>query len=52
MSYCRFENTVGDMRDCVENMELDDAAPESEKRAHREFIELCLEVAENYGEVE
>ena len=49
MSYCRFENTVNDMIDCIDNMEIDEDASEYEKRARKEFVELCVQVAEEYG---
>ena len=49
MSYCRFENTVNDMRDCIDDMELSESASAYEKRARKEFVELCVQVAEEYG---
>ena len=45
MSYCRFENTVNDMIDCINNMEIDEYASTYEKRARKEFVELCVQVA-------
>lgn len=50
MSYCRFENTVNDMRDCIDNMDISESASAYEKRARKEFVELCAQVAEEYGE--
>ena len=50
MSYCRFENTVNDMIDCINNMEIDEYASEHEKRARKRFVELCAQVAEQYRE--
>ena len=50
MSYCRFENTVNDMIDCINNMELDEHASDYEKRARKRFVELCAQVAEQYHE--
>ena len=35
MSYCRFENTVNDMIDCINNMEIDESASTYEKRARK-----------------
>lgn len=57
MSYCRFENTVPDMQDCVDA--LDDgfndleaimrrASSWQEARAMKRFIEICREVAETF----
>ena len=50
MSYCRFENTVNDMIDCINNMELDEYASEHEKRARKRFVELCAQVAKDYSD--
>ena len=50
MSYCRFENTVNDMIDCINNMEIDEYASEHEKRARKIFVELCAQVVEYYGD--
>lgn len=50
MSYCRFENTVNDMIDCINNMEIDEYASTYEKRARKEFVELCVQVAKEYGD--
>ena len=43
MSYCRFENTARDLRDCleaIENESLDDLSS-SEKRGLRQLLEDC-----------
>ena len=47
MSYCRFQNTVQDLDDCFEN--FDDAKSEEEKRARKRIIEICVEIALDYG---
>ena len=47
MSYCRFGNTLRDLRDCSENM--DKAQSESEKKARRRLVILCQEIAADYG---
>jgi len=42
MSYCRFENTVGDMNDClnaIEDREVNDLS-DYELRALKKFLEL------------
>ena len=49
MSYCRFENTVNDMIDCINNMEIDEYASEHEKRARKSFVELCAQVVADHG---
>lgn len=50
MSYCRFQNTVSDMRDCIRNIEepiREDL--QDERIARKAFIALCVEVANNHG---
>lgn len=47
MSYCRFENTAKDLRDCYENM--DNGLSESEKKARERLIRLCIYIARDYG---
>lgn len=49
MSYCRFENTVHDLRDCQANMDNLDLS-ESEKRARKDLIETCKDIADDYYE--
>ena len=65
MSYCRFENTARDLRDCVyaiENGEHTDDLSSYEKDGLEELLDLCeamffmkeeikeaLEQEENYG---
>ena len=49
MGYCRFEKTVNDMIDCINNMELDEHASDYEKRARKRFVELCAKVVKEYG---
>ena len=53
MSYCRFQNTLRDLRDCeramndgeADNADLDD----DEKTAKKRLIRLCIEIAKEYG---
>ncbi len=48
MSYCRFENTLADLRDCADNM--DESLPTDEEvRARRLLIKLCVRIANDYG---
>jgi hypothetical protein len=49
MSYCRFRNTLPDLRDCYENMEPKDLDPE-EQKARKWLIKLCKDIVEDYGE--
>ena len=47
MSYCRFQNTLQDLKDCYYNIEdLEDMSDE-EKRARKQLIELCCDIAED-----
>lgn len=44
MSYCRFENTANDLRDCVyaiEEGEYDNGISDTEKRGLEEIIDLA-----------
>jgi len=47
MSYCRFENTVSDLRDCSEHME--DEISESETKARARLLKLCIKIACEHG---
>lgn len=44
MSYCRFQNTLGDLRDCQENILADDLGRD-ERRYRRKLVEICREIA-------
>ena len=46
MSYCRFENTVHDMQDCIYAIEEGDTSElsNSEVRALEEFLDLAREI--------
>lgn len=51
MSYCRFQNTLQDLRDCqtaLADNGPDDLSPE-ERRAAKRLIELCCEVVRTAG---
>ena len=49
MSYCRFENTLADLRDCFDNM--DDQDLSDREQVQRDLmIKVCCEIAEDYGE--
>lgn len=43
MSYCRFRNTLEDLRDCREHMNDKDLL-DDEARARKHLIELCEEI--------
>ena len=47
MSYCRFENTLKDLRDCWENgFTLEEPTSESEIKCRKLLVKLCQEIAE------
>lgn len=52
MSYCRFENTLTDLRDCEEALEnIHDEVTEMssyEKNAVVELIELCKTISDSW----
>ncbi len=48
MSYCRFENTYQDLKDCWENFEdPQDELSEAEKKYRRLLVKLCKDIAED-----
>jgi hypothetical protein len=54
MSYCRFENTLSDLRDC--ELALEEETPESlaqmseyERPARDALVKLCCKIARKYG---
>ena len=52
MSYCRFENTLADLRDCAEAIDdpfNGDDLSETEAQAKEALIELCCDIAEQVG---
>lgn len=50
LSYCQYENTYSDLRDCYEDMDRDDLS-ESEAKYRKYIIALCKKIAEEYGEL-
>ena len=53
MSYCRFRNTLLDLRDCYDNindLENDEFGGDSESAARRKLIDLCCDIALAYGD--
>jgi len=54
MSYCRFENTVSDMQDCINAIEDGDTSDlsRSEIRALEEFLDLAREIINLEYEIE
>jgi hypothetical protein len=52
MSYCRFQNTLGDLRDCAKALEEIDGnlaeLSKDEARAANNLIELCRLIADSH----
>lgn len=56
MSYCRFENTLADLRDCYEQIEsllegdpeTDQVTSDRECRARIALVELCFDVVARF----
>jgi hypothetical protein len=46
MSYCRFQNTLQDLRDCYEAIHDADYLSEDEKKARLRLIEICKRIAD------
>jgi hypothetical protein len=42
MSYCRFQNTLADLRDCAEH--FDEAAGPEEKIARNRLVQVCRDI--------
>lgn len=53
MSYCRFQNTLPDLRDCHEalNEEQFFNLSEDEQAAAKQLIKRCVEIAEDFGDL-
>jgi len=47
MSYCRFENTMDDLRDCINNI-YREAENSTDERYRQEMIALFKDVAEGF----
>ena len=47
MSYCRFENTMDDLRDCLRHIDHE-AENNRDESARQEMIELFMEIASQY----
>lgn len=64
MSYCRFENTVGDLRACVEDLAtaldedltleqfIESRSSQYEQAAVRKLYLLCVELVDRYEDLE
>ena len=55
MSYCRFENTARDLRDCldaIQDGEINDLGSQYEVDALEELLDLCKEVVAYKDEIQ
>jgi hypothetical protein len=54
MSYCRFQNTELDLRDCYHSMVEDDGdeLSDDEQKAKKRLMELCEKIIDEFGEEE
>ena len=57
MSYCRFENTYGDLEECLTALQdeggiegIEEDTNDREKPYIKKLIALCRDIAEEYGE--
>lgn len=51
MSYCRFTNTLGDLRDCHDVIDETNNLSLAEQQARWKLIRLCADIAADYGDV-
>ena len=49
MGYCKFENTLRDLKDCEDTIG-DKSESESEEKARKRLIELCKQIADEQAE--
>ena len=50
MSYYKYENTYNALRDCQENMgKIPETIEESEKKYRLKLIQVCKQIADDWG---
>jgi hypothetical protein len=47
LSYCRFQNTLGDLRDCSDHI-LDTGLSKEEARARRRLVDVCQDIVDAF----
>lgn len=54
MNYCRFENTLKDLKDCYNALANEgiESLSESEQKCAEELISLCEDIAYDFGDIE
>lgn len=50
MSYCRFSNTLDDLRDCYDTMDETADLSTGEQEARKKLIRLCERITNDYAE--
>ena len=48
LAYCRFQNTLADLRDCYEHMK--DSVNDDEIKARGRLLKLCKKIVEEYSD--
>ena len=51
MSYCRFQNTLSDLKDCYDNIPNQDLSRD-EARAFAELVLLAKDIADRYDDTD
>jgi hypothetical protein len=47
MGYCRFQNTLTDLKDCEDHLDDEDLG-EEEEQARKRMIKVCINIARDY----
>jgi len=50
MSYCKFRNTLDDLRDCLDYIGDPVTCDDEEERARKRLIKLCKDIADEYAD--
>jgi hypothetical protein len=50
MSYCRFQNTLSDLRECYDN--LHDVLGDDEARARQKLLRVCFDIMSECSNVD
>lgn len=50
MSYCRFQNTLEDLRDCYESWDSEKELSQEETKARARLLKLCKDIVDDYGD--
>lgn len=49
MSYCRFQNTLSDLRDCYEALQSDETLSRDEHEAMEMLVDVCTRISGEFG---